>query len=133
MQLARRGVWGANGALVGEWKGAQEGFDLWCVHSRGPTADPYEKGGPAEKRDQYLKAIDAQRELMELGEAARRKAEEEAQMMETAEQAQVYEAQAKLEAENRRLSFFGRPAQKYRLLKRTRQVHFMYTCIGVQI
>ncbi len=86
---------------------------------RGDTADPSE---PAAHRAEYNLKLEDEREKMKDLNEAREAAEREARERKAAGRHQSFEMQSKMDAEIRRLSFFGRPAQKCRLRKRALQV-----------
>ncbi len=63
-----------------------------------------------------------ERKLMEEGAEAAEKAQREMMERRAAGRHQSFEMQSEMDAVNRRLSFFGRPASKCRLRKRALQV-----------
>ena len=89
---------------------------------RGATVDP---SGPAKKREEYMLKFEIEKAKLENEARIGTKADEEKKSALQDKARKIFEQQSAMEAENQRIGFFGRPAQKQRLLKRERQVEIV--------
>jgi len=86
---------------------------------RGATADP---SGPAQERAEYEKRLRDERMALESGQEQQMATEAMRNRKKEEEKNLQFKEQSKINAENNRLAFFGRPAQKLRLQKRELQL-----------